>query len=112
MDRDEESTADKDITSAFTALVQSFGTKIHQYMEREMKNHQYYKKKKKNGADVDNAEDLMHGGCDDDEDFSNGSNDDANENDFLEDLRIQGLNHDQCGDSMDDLDIEWDEEHA
>ena len=39
MDRDEESTADKDITSAFTALVQSFGTKIHQYMEREMKNH-------------------------------------------------------------------------
>ena len=30
----------------------------------------------------------------------------------MEDLGTQGLNHDQSGDDMDDLDIEWDEEHS
>ena len=110
IDGDEESTTDEDITSAFTALVQSFGTKVPRYIEREINNHNY-KKKRKNG-DEDGAEDVMRGGRDDDEDFSNGSNYDANEKDFLEDLGTQGLNHDQSGDDMDDLDIEWDEEHS
>ena len=55
----------------FTALVQSFGTEIPRYINREVNNHQY--KKKNINVDEDCAEDLMRG-RDDDEDFSNGSN--------------------------------------
>ena len=46
--------------------MQSFGTEIPRYIDREVNNHQY--KKKNNNVDEDCAEDLMRG-RDDDEDF-------------------------------------------
>ena len=46
--------------------MQSFGTEIPRYIDREVNNHQY--KKKNNNVDEDGPEDLMRG-RDDDEDF-------------------------------------------
>ena len=82
---DKESTAVDDITAAWNSLVQSFGDNLPPYMKREIDTHH---KKKKTNEDEDNDEDQLH---DDDEDFSNGSRDDQGENNFLQDLGMQGF---------------------